>query len=267
LFIHGWPLYSVTFRAIVPRLSERFTCHLFDLPGTGISEWGPDAKISLVDHAQSARKVVDHLRLGDYAVVAHDSGAVIAQLLAANDSRVRGLVLGNTEIPGHHPWQLSLYVALDRLPFGPQLLGAALQVRAIRQSQLAFGFCFHDPNYVEGEFRELFLRPMRESRRNFEGQRRLIQSFSWQIVDELARTRTRIQAPTQFIWGAQDPCFPLAKLEPALSAFPGGASLAVIDPGKLFAHEEFPEVFASHAREFLETCWAERESSVTSRSA
>jgi pimeloyl-ACP methyl ester carboxylesterase len=143
------------------------------------------------------------------------------------------------------------------MPLGPQLLGAALQVRAIRQSQLAFGYCFHDPSYVEGEFAELFLRPMRESRRNFAGQRRLIQSFSWQVIDALAATRTRIQAPIQFIWGAQDPCFPLAKLKTSLAAFPSGARIALIDPGKLFAHEEFPEAFSTHAHRFLETCWAE----------
>ena len=63
----------------------------------------------------------------------------------------------------------------------------------------------------------------------------------------------------KLIWGAQDPYFPLAELKPTLIQFAGGASLSVIDPGKLFAHEEFPEQFAHETRTFLEECWSTRE--------
>ena len=42
-FVHGWPLTSATWRELVPSLSEHFTCHLIDLPGTGESEWDADS--------------------------------------------------------------------------------------------------------------------------------------------------------------------------------------------------------------------------------
>src|SRR5215470_18506564 len=35
VFVHGWPLHAATFRALAPLLAARFTCHLFDLPGSG----------------------------------------------------------------------------------------------------------------------------------------------------------------------------------------------------------------------------------------
>jgi haloalkane dehalogenase len=255
LLLHGWPLYSATFRHIVPLLAARYTCHLIDLPGVGDSEWGPESRISLHDHARSARSVIDRLSIANYAVVAQDSGAVIARLLAARDTRIRGLVLGNTEIPGHHPWQLKVYQGFARLPFGAQLLGAGLRLRSLRHSDLAYGGCFCDLAYVEGEFRELFIDPSLRSRHALEGHARLFQHFDWNMIDALVETHAQISAPVHFIWGKQDPYFPLRKLQSSLHQFAGGASLAVIDPGKLMVHEEFPEAFAIEALSFLDTCF------------
>jgi pimeloyl-ACP methyl ester carboxylesterase len=256
LLLHGWPLYSATFRHIVPVLAERYTCHLIDLPGVGDSEWGPESKISLHDHARCARTIIDRLAITNYAIVAQDSGAVVARLLAAFDTRVRGLVLGNTEIPGHHPWQLKVYKLLAGLPFGAHLFGAALRLRALRQSNLAYGGCFSDLAYLEGEFRELFIDATVRSRRALEGHARLFQDFDWSMIDALVETHAQLRAPVHFIWGKQDPYFPLAKLERSLSQFAGGASLTVIDPGKLMVHEEFPVAFATEARSFLDACFA-----------
>lgn len=256
LFIHGWPLHAATFRDSVPLLSDRFTCHLIDLPGSGESKWDASSKISLSDHARTVRAVVDQLKLSRYAVVAHDSGAVIARLLAAEDDRITGLVLGNSEIPGHRPWQLGLYLALNRVPFGATLFGLGLRFRALRHSALAFGGCFHDPRVADGEFRDLFLRPL-QSPRVFAGERRLLSSFDWRVIDGLADVHARIRAPVKLVWGAQDPYFPLEKVRSTLNQFAGGATLSVIDPGKLFWHEEFAERFARETEAFLEVCAAE----------
>lgn len=253
LFVHGWPLHSATFRNIVPHLADSYTCHLFDLPGTGASEWGRDSKISVRDHAQTLRRVADQLGLSDYAIVAHDSGAVFARLAAADDPRVRALVLGNSEIPGHRPPLLELLIAIERMPFGALLFGLSMKLRAIRRSKLAYGACFHDPAFTDGEFARYFLAPLRDPR-VFEGQRRLLRDFDWSAVGTLREVHARLRMPVKLIWGAQDPYFPLAKLRPTLAQFAGGASLHVIDPGKLFAHEEFPEVFARETRSFLERC-------------
>ena len=90
VLIHGWPLHSATFRRIVPALARTFTLHLIDLPGTGHSEW--DGPIDLASHATTLRKAIDAVGLSRYALLAHDSGAVVARLLAADDPRVQGLV-------------------------------------------------------------------------------------------------------------------------------------------------------------------------------
>lgn len=254
--VHGWPLYSATFREIVPRLSDNYTCHLIDLPGTGASRWGRHSRISLRDHATTVRAVVDQIGLSSFAFVAHDSGAVIARLCAASDPRVRGLVIGNTEIPGYHCWQVQAYVWIDRIPLGALLFGAALQLKAVRHSNLAYGGCFSDPQYTEGEFRKLFIAPLERSPRLAYGQRRLIKTFDWSVIDELALVHAKISAPVKLIWGAQDPYFPLEKLRPTVDQFGGGATLTVLDPGKLFVHEERPDEFARETRQFLDECFA-----------
>jgi haloalkane dehalogenase len=118
LFIHGWPLHSATFRHIVPTLSESYTCHLFDLPATGLTQSPKSLHVSFVGHADIVRGVADGLGLQRYGLVAHDSGGFIARSVAARDSRVAALVSGDTEIPAHRPWQLALYFTVLRAPFG-----------------------------------------------------------------------------------------------------------------------------------------------------
>jgi haloalkane dehalogenase len=53
VMVHGWPLHAATYRHVIPALAERYTLHLFDLPGTGhTTEWtGP---ISLWEHPATA---------------------------------------------------------------------------------------------------------------------------------------------------------------------------------------------------------------------
>ena len=263
VFIHGWPLHSATFRELVPRLADCFTCHLFDLPGTGESEWGVQSKISLTDHAHSVRQIVDQLGLQHYGILAHDSGAVIARLAAAEDARVQGLVLGNTEIAGYRAWQIELFLRIEGIPFGPQLFGLALRLRAVRHASFAYGGCFRDPEFAEGEFRRLFFDPLQRSGRRSLGQRRLLQTLDLELIDRLGEVDARIRAPVHFIWGADDPYFPLARLKPTLPQFGGGASLAVIPSGKLYAHEEFPAQFADEARAFLLRSLTRQTSAVT----
>src|SRR4051812_14118292 len=63
VFVHGWPLHSGTFRALVPLLADRFTCHLLDLPGSGQTESPVDAALDFPSQAAIVRATVDRLGL------------------------------------------------------------------------------------------------------------------------------------------------------------------------------------------------------------
>ncbi|MCA9625433.1 MAG: alpha/beta hydrolase [Myxococcales bacterium] len=251
LFVHGWPVSGATFRGVVAELADRFTCHVVDLPGAGFSRCREPERISLTAHVDTVAEVVDRLGLERYGLVAHDSGGLVARHLAARDGRVAALVLGNTEIPGHHPPLLAFFILTARLPGGSALFGKLLGSPRFRRSTLGFGTCFHDPAVIEGEFYELCARPIIEDARRRDEAMRLLTSLDPAIVADLEAIHGRIEVPVKLVWGAEDPFFPLAKAEAMLPQFPD-ADLTVLRPGKLFVHEERPADFARAALPVLE---------------
>lgn len=256
VFVHGWPLHAATFRRIVPALARDFTCHLIDLPYVGRSESSPGAPVGLTEHATTVRAAIDALGLERYAMIGHDSGALFTRLVAADDPRVVGQVLGNTEIPGHTPPMLAFYVLASRLPGGPSLIRSSMRLGALRRSVLGFGGCFADPWTVEGEFGDLFVRPMLDSAEVMNGQAKLLTNLDHRVVGRLPEAHARTRSPVLLVWGADDPWFPLAKARAMLSQFGGRAELREIARGKLFVHEDHPEAFVAHARPFLLDCFA-----------
>jgi len=256
VLVHGWPLHSATWRAIVPALAKRFTVHLFDLPGVG---WSPplSEKATFDTHARALRAALDTLGLERYALVAHDSGAVITRLVAADNPSVWALVMGNTELPGHEAWQLHAYVWAAKIPGLAPWMMRALRYRVLRSSPLAFGGCFADASFhdLESEFGALFIRPIVASSELLEGQLALVRGVDFATIRDLRATHERIRAPALLVWGPDDPFFPIAKARRILEHFKGGARLAEI-PGKLFAHEEQPDAFCAHVEPFLVDAWA-----------
>jgi haloalkane dehalogenase len=252
VFVHGWPLHSATFRHLVPALAQQLTLHFIDLPGCGKSEWR--GRCGLAENAAAVRAAVDKLRLDRYALVAHDSGGASARLIAAADARVQGLVLGNTEIPGHTPWLVKAYAWAARRPRLAALIFSSLRWSFLRRSSLAFGGLFSDPAYIDGEFGELFVRPLLTDRDVARAQMQLMRNMDFALVETLPSVHARIHAPVLCLWGPGDPFFPLAKARAMLPQLAGGATLVEIAGAKLFAHEDHAGEFAAHAAPFLARC-------------
>ncbi|WP_394833102.1 alpha/beta hydrolase [Pendulispora rubella] len=256
LFVHGWPLHAATFRHLVPRLSARFSCHLIDLPGTGHTTSESDPPVGLREHAATVRRVVDELGLKRFAYVGHDSGGSAVRIAAKDDPRVAGMLLGNTEIPGHHPWLIETAMkGLRVLPGAVRLYGACLRMEWFRQSMFAFGAFFTHSRSVEGEFREWFVQPMLDAFPVLRGQMRLIQQFDPRVVDDLAEVHRHLKAPTLLIWGSADTLFPLEKAKAMVDQFRGGAEIRVISDAGLMGHEDRAEEFLAHAEPFLSRCF------------
>lgn len=255
VLVHGWPLSAATYRHVVDDLKRSFTCHLIDLPGAGQTVTSAESPIELRAHSDTLRAAIDALGLDRYALIGHDSGGFVARRVAASDARVTGLVLSNTEIPGHTPPLLLAYMLVARSGLGGALLRPILASRWARHSPLGFGGCFVDPAYADGDFHDLFIRPLLESPRAMDGALALLQNADHRTLRDLDVTHRDIRVPVQLLWGTDDPWFPLAKARRMARGFGGPTELHEIPGGKLFVHEDRAREVSRHAAGFLASCF------------
>jgi pimeloyl-ACP methyl ester carboxylesterase len=95
ILIHGIASSSVTFRRLVPRLSDRYRVISIDLLGFGESVAPDDATFTLDEHVAAVAATIDSLRLrGRFVLVGHSLGSLIsARYAAINPQRLSRLVL------------------------------------------------------------------------------------------------------------------------------------------------------------------------------
>jgi haloalkane dehalogenase len=250
VMVHGWPLTGRTWRHLVPRLAARHRIHVLDLPGVGQSTVTSADDIAVDAHVRALRAVLEQLA-EDVVLVGQDSGGAIARKAAADNPRVRGVVLGNTELPDHVPWQVHLYVALVRSGLG-RLLAASMSSRWVRRSPLGIGGCYVDVDAFDAEFSDIvvadFADPMQAA-----GHLAFAKSVDTSFTKDLALVHARIRCPTVCIWGTHDPFFPIDKARAMLPGFAGGATLHEIPGGKLFVHEDRADEFAAAMTPLLST--------------
>ena len=179
------------------------------------------------------------LELNDVAVVGHDSGGLIARHALAGDPRLRAVGLINTEQSHGMSWRFRSFLAARHLPGLAAGLGWVAGHRRVRRNQFVLGAAFADPSLLDGEFDEFFLEPLHALPARRDAAVRLLRSFDTQYVRDLAEVHSRITVPVQFVWGDQDPFFPLKWAEEMVRTFPD-ARLHVVPGAGLFSHEERP---------------------------
>ena len=245
LFVHGWPVSGATFRTLLPYLVDDVTCHVIDLLGTGSSRFDASTSLSLDQHIEAVRQVVDQLGLDSVCLVGHDSGGMIARHAMAGDKRLRSMGLINTEQPQGLSWRFKLFLNGRNVPgFGRALAWLAGQPR-LRRNPFVLGDAFADSDLLDGEFDEFFLQPLHTSDRHLDAAIRLLKSFDVdRHVGTLGALHNQISVPVQLVWGDQDPFFPLDWARDMVATFPD-ARLEVIEGAGLFSHEERPAEVAA----------------------
>ena len=78
VFCHGTPFSSRVWWRYAEALAERFTVHLWDLPGYGLSSKDPAHPVHAGVHAKILHALLDHWDLDRPQVVAHDLGGLVA---------------------------------------------------------------------------------------------------------------------------------------------------------------------------------------------
>jgi pimeloyl-ACP methyl ester carboxylesterase len=252
LLVHGFPLHGYTWRKLLRELSRRYCCLVVDLAGMGEADWRADSDMSWQGHAHRLKLVADHLKLGEYSVMAQDTGASIARYLALEDgARVRRLILINTEIPGHRPPWIRPYQFMAR-----HLPGAAAGFRLLMRwswflrSPMGFGGCFNDLGLIEGGFRREFVARYVDSAAATAGMLHYLAGFYWDSVDALRQRHAELAMPVLLLWGEDDPTFPVALAREMAGQIPRSHFVAVAG-AKLLVQEEKPEQVTRETLEFL----------------
>ncbi len=243
LFVHGWPVSGATFRKLLPHLVDHVTCHVIDLPSAGSSRFDAATPLSIAQHIETVRRVLDLLEFDSVAVVGHDSGGLIARHAVAGDQRLRAMGLINTE-PPNPGWRFKSFIAAKGLPgFGPGLGWAAGRPR-VRRSKAVFGDAFADRSHLDGEFDEFFFKPLSTSKTHRDAAVKVLRSFDMKYVTDLTEIHSRITVPVKLVWGESDVFFPLAQAKAMVATFVD-ASIDVIEDAGLFSHEERPAEVAN----------------------
>lgn len=243
VFSHGWPVSGATFRLLLPHLADHVTCHVIDYVSAGSSRFTADSEVSIDGHVEALRTVVDHLGLDSVAVVGHDSGGLIARHAMAGDERLRAMGLINTEPASGVSWRFKAFLANRHLPGFDRALGWVAAQPRLRANKFVLGDAFVDRSLLNGEFDEFFLAPLHAERARQITAIRLLKSFDYRFVDELAELHARIDVPVKLVWGVADPFFPVANARGDVATFPH-ASLTEIEQAGLFSHEERPAAVA-----------------------
>jgi haloalkane dehalogenase len=253
VLVHGWPLSSATWRKVAPALADTHRCIAVDLLGAGHTAAPSSEPLTIARQAEIVLGLADALGARRFALCGHDSGGSVARATAvAAPDRVTELVLADTEVPGHRPWQVVALQALGRLPGSAALLGRILGTRRLARSSLGFGPAFADLTHVDfDEFHRTLLAPLARSPEAVRGCHRFLQEFDFGDVDALRARYGVLRMPTLIVWGEQDRFFPIAAGRRLAALLPTPARFEPVPDAGLLVHEEQPEEWVRLVGGFL----------------
>jgi pimeloyl-ACP methyl ester carboxylesterase len=259
LLLHGCPFSSFVWRTVIARLRGRFRCVAPDLLGLGDTETPVGADWSLPGQVDAVLGLLDSLGITECAVVGHDQGGAIAQLLAARDpDRITGLVLANVEAYDNWPSVEELpFVRATQLPVVGRVVLWAWSRRPLFRLALAAGKAVHDRSVLTDELVDGYIAAnLSDAHRRAKTRRFLAaqldpvnQRHTMAVVEQLRR----FDRPTMVLWGAADVHFGPQWGERLYRDIPGAQRLELLpDVGHLLM-EERPEKVAALIQDFLAT--------------
>jgi pimeloyl-ACP methyl ester carboxylesterase len=240
VLLHGFPTSSHLWRDLVPILAPRFRTIAPDLLGYGRSS-KPEDPSALTIRAQAGhvRELLDRTGIDEFAVIGHDVGGGVAQLLAL-EGGVATMVL--VDSISFDSWPIEAVRMLQAADPGEAdeeyvrgVVGLALDVGLAHGDRLA------------ATDREAYLRPWIEAPAALVRAARAIDGIG------LAGTEERLRAldtRVLLVWGEEDPYQPAELVERLSDVLPG--STAALLPGCAhFVTEDAPEAVLPLIAEYL----------------
>ncbi len=251
LLVHGMAGSSVTWRHVMPALSERFTVLAPDLLGQGQSD-KPRGDYSIGAHANTLRDLMDALGFERATVVGQSLGGGVAMQLAYQfPERCERLVLVDSGGLGR---EVTFYLRMLTLPgfegifplfCSPWLRDAGKRTAAwlgragVRSTPARQEIWRSYASLADAENRRPFFRSLRD-----------VIDFRGQAVSALGRLHRAAQLPTLIVWGARDPFIPVSHAVAAHEAIPG-SRLEIFEGVGHYPHCEAPERFIEVLVDFI----------------
>jgi len=253
ILIHGFPTHGYTWRKILPKLSQKYTCYVLDLPGLGDSDWTYKTKFNCENQADRVIELIGDLNLEEYSVISHDSGATVARIIALKQKQaVKKLVLINTEMPNHRPPWIPFYQAVSLLPFVPFIIRQSLRLKLFIHSPMGFRQFYSDKSLLDiSENMDPYLKPIIDSRRRTIGAFKYLNGIDWKKIDDFELTHKDIEAETLLLWGEDDITFPVHLADKMMNQFNDNCKLVKIKNASLLPHEEKYKEVNQILEEFL----------------
>ena len=235
LLLHGFPTSSYLWRDLIPLLAARSRVIAPDLLGYGESDKPEVATIR--DQAVAMSELLDGLGAEDVAVVGHDIGGGIAQLLALSRD-LRALVL--IDSIAFDAWPIEGVRMLQEVPDEPV---DEEFVRGVVGVSLDLGMAH--PERLSAEDREELVRPWLVDPAALVRAARGIDGIG--LADAPLET---LDTRTLVVWGEEDP-YLSPGLADRLGELMPGASVALLPGCSHFVTEDAPEAVLPLIVEYL----------------
>lgn len=248
LLLHGFPASSWQWRDFVPLLAARFRVIAPDLPGAGASKPADGVTLDLDTLAAAMRALIDSLGIERYAIVAHGTGAGVAQLLALDGEGVDALVLlGAATLdawpsPGIQRVRERLSAEGATPTLARSLVRGAFEAGAIRRERLS------------DEVLDAYAEPYATG----DGPGRLARVLAGLDGRGLAGREAALgalEAPALILWGEDDPVYPASVGERLNAAMPS-STLGLLPGCGHFLVEEAADTLGPMISEYLRARYA-----------
>ena len=247
VLLHGFPTSSRLWRRETWLLGQRMRVIVPDLLGYGESEKPVGADLSERAQAGYVRELLERLGIDRVALVGHDVGGAVAQLLALDGGfDVGAMVLVDSACFDAWPIEGLRMIQATRpdqetAQFAGDLVRAALQIGVAHQDHLA------------PEVLEMFVAPwMADPGALF----RAARGVTGEGLAARERELARLDVPTLVLWGEEDPFLP-AELAERLGESLPDASVALLPGCSHFLTEDAPQTVGPLVSEYLRARYLE----------
>ncbi|MBE9069747.1 alpha/beta hydrolase [Leptolyngbya cf. ectocarpi LEGE 11479] len=243
ILAHGWPWSSFSWHHIIPELEKHFRVYWYDMPGYGRSAKSENQRTSLDVQGQIFAEMVEHWKLKQPLVVAHDfGGATTLRAHLLHGCEFDRYILMN--VVAMRPWGSEFFDHVGR--HIDAFLGLPTHIhRAIVRAYIEGALM----NNIDDTDLEQLIEPWLSENGRKSFYRQFAQADE-RYTAEIEPLFGEVRCPVKIIWGRDDPWIPLQRGE-ALHSLIHHASFKPLDNVGHLPQMEAPQMILEEFVNFL----------------